>query len=229
MKTTYTALKRFVIATLFTVSTLSGWAQQKIDGIIIDLQSNKVIQQASIRNLTNQQQTSSNEEGKFSISAKMNDHLSIEAPGYGIDTVFLYQDGVQRIYMISQDNDIRLDEVLIQRLTDSRLDAEIKRAANNGQVLEADQNRGGIRFSPSRKFGKEGKLARQHHALLIQEKNQRAVDRVFTSELIGSILPLTASEVPLFKERFRPSLEFIQNASIDDLKVYIMDSYKKFK
>jgi len=124
MKATYNALKRFVFATLFTVSTLSGWAQQKIDGIIIDLQSNKVIQQASIRNLTNQQQTSSNEEGKFSISAKMNDHLSIEAPGYGIDTVFLYQDGVQRIYMISQDNDIRLDEVLIQRLTDSRLDAE---------------------------------------------------------------------------------------------------------
>jgi len=229
MKATYNALKRFVFATLFTVSTLSGWAQQKIDGIIIDLQSNKVIQQASIRNLTNQQQTSSNEEGKFSISAKMNDHLSIEAPGYGIDTVFLYQDGVQRIYMISQDNDIRLDEVLIQRLTDSRLDAEIKRAANNGQVLEADQNRGGIRFSPSRKFGKEGKLARQQQALLIQEKNKREIDRKFTTELITSILPLTNSEVPLFKERFRPSLEFIQNASLEDLKVYIMDNYKKFK
>jgi hypothetical protein len=32
----------------------------------------------------------------------------------------------------------------------------------------------------------------------------------------------------LFKEQYRPSYKFIEQASVEDVKLYIMDAYKKY-
>ncbi|HAE69879.1 MAG TPA: hypothetical protein DCG77_22395, partial [Sphingobacterium sp.] len=66
------------------------------------------------------------------------------------------------------------------------------------------------------------------YKLLVDEREKRAVDRKFTENLIKELTPLNGSDLALFKERFRPSYKFIQNSSQETLKVYIMDSYKKF-
>lgn len=136
---------------------------------------------------------------------------------------------MQRIYLTRDNKSIIIDEVVVSRLTDSRLIAEIEQAQNQGKVTEASQTRGGLRLSPSRLFGKKGKQARKNLDLLLAEQNKRKVDRLFSDQTILSVVPLNDTELPLFREQFRPTLEFIQTASPEDVRIYILDSYSKFK
>lgn len=203
-------------------------AQEKTKGIIMELVSGEKIEAAEIQNLRTKAEVQTNRDGSFAIDANINDLLLIKAVGYEQDTVFIYDSSLRRIYLNRMNNVIELNEVVVERMTDSRLAAEIQREKTLGKYSDASQNRGGVRISPSRIFSKEGKQARSNHKLLVAELEKRAVDRKFTENLIKELTPLNGSDLALFKERFRPSYKFIQNSSQETLKVYIMDSYKKF-
>jgi hypothetical protein len=203
-------------------------AQEKTKGIIMELVSGEKIEAAQIQNLRTKAEVQTNRDGSFAIDANINDLLLIKAVGYEQDTVFIYDNSLRRIYLNRMNNVIELSEVIVERMTDSRLAAEIQREKTAGKYSDASQNRGGVRISPSRIFGKEGKQARSNYKLLVAELEKRAVDRKFTDNLIKELTPLNGSELALFKERFRPAYKFIQNSSQETLKVYIMDSYKKF-
>ncbi|MGJ1261956.1 hypothetical protein [Sphingobacterium spiritivorum] len=202
---------------------------QKINGIIYDLESSEPISNVSIQNLKSAVKSFSDKDGKFSIDAEMGERLSLFVNGYTPDTIFLYQEGVQRVYMMRDGKSIVLNEALVTRLTDSRLDEEIRKAKEQGQIANASQYQGGIRVSPSRLFGKKGKTARKNLEILVLEKNNRIIDRRFSDKLIASLTPLEADEIPLFREQFRPSLDFIETVNDETLKLYVLDSYKKYK
>ncbi|TJZ63440.1 hypothetical protein FAZ15_03930 [Sphingobacterium olei] len=202
---------------------------QDYTGIVYELESSHTLWNVTVTNLRTKEQVNTDREGRFKISAKLYDYLELELPGYQKDTAFLYEEGVRRIYLLRDDNTILINEVLVTRLTDSRLIAEIARAKNEGKVVDASQQQGGLRVSPSRLFGRKAKEARKNLDLLITEQNNRQIDRKFTNQLIASLVPLSEDEIPLFKERYRPKLEFVQIASPQDLQVYILDSYKKFR
>src|SRR5690606_25988436 len=102
-------------------------------------------------------------------------------------------------------------------------------ARQEGQVTEASRHRGGLRLSPSRLFGKQAKLARQNLDLLLREQSERKVDRLFTKQLITAIIPLSDAELALFREQFRPTVAFMETASPEDIRIYILESYSKFK
>src|SRR5690606_20490268 len=95
--------------------------------------------------------------------------------------------------------------------------------------VETSKNRGGLRISPSRLFGKEAKIARNSIRVLELEQEQRMVDRVFTNELILSLIKLPNDQLALFKDKYRPSYEFVKQARKEDLTAYILDAYAKFK
>lgn len=202
---------------------------QEIKGIVHELESSQRLREVTVKNLRTNETTETDAEGNFTISGKINDLLTFNQPGYEVDTAFIYQEGVQRIYLVRDSKSIVIDEIVISRLTDSRLAAEIEKAKNEGQVTEASQTRGGLRLSLSRLFGRQSKMARKNLDLLLEEQNNRKVDRLFSEQAIRAVIPLTVTEMALFREQFRPSLEFIETASPEDLRVYILDSYSKFK
>ncbi len=208
--------------------SLSGYAQQ-IKGIVHELESSQRLKDVTVKNLRTQQETRTDADGNFVIEGKINDFLTFTQIGYEIDTAFIYEEAIHRIYLVRDEKTIMIDEVIVSRLTDSRLALEIQKAKNEGQVTDASQTRGGLRLSPSRLFGREGKLARKNLDLLLHEQQERKVDRVFTKQLITSIIPLSDTELPLFKEQYRPALEFVETASPEDMRLYIMDAYSKFK
>lgn len=209
---------------------LYAQAQESIRGIVHSIESEEKLSGAEITNLSSSKKTESDKEGKFMIDASLNDLLEIKSTGYQTDTAFIYHfDGVYRIYMLKDDATIQLDEVIVSRLTDSRLSAEIAKAKREGKFADASVNQGGIRFSPSRIFGKDAKNARKNLSILEVEQNSRIIDRRFNDKLILSLLPLNQSDLALFMERYRPNIEDIENASDEDLRVYILDSYQKFK
>lgn len=208
--------------------TLSVKAQE-IKGIVHELESSQRLRDVTVKNLRTNETAKTDTEGNFTISGQINDLLTLTQPGYEVDTTFIYQEGVQRIYLTRDLKSIVIDEIVISRLTDSRLAAEIEKAKSEGRVTEASQTRGGLRLSLSRLFGRQSKMARNNLDLLLQEQNNRKVDRLFSEQVIRTVVPLTDTEMALFREQFRPSLEFIETASPEDMRAYVLDSYSKFK
>jgi len=232
MKTTSSLLNLGIsLLILFFAHNVNGQTQdiKDVNGIVYELTSSQRLKDVKVKNLRTKAETTTDSQGNFTIEGKLNDYLTFTQIGYTTDTAFIYQGGVQRIYMVRDNKSIVIDEVVVSRLTDSRLMAEIARAKNEGTATEASQNRGGLRISPSRLFGKDGKLARKNLALLETEQNNRKIDRLFTDQTILTLVPLNDEELPLFRERFRPTLNFIQTASPVDVRAYILESYSKFK
>ncbi|RZF61870.1 hypothetical protein [Sphingobacterium corticibacterium] len=202
---------------------------QEIKGIVHELESSQRLRDVTVKNLRTNETTQTDTEGNFTVGGQINDLLTFTQPGYEIDTAFVYQEGIQRVYLIRDSKTITIDEVVISRLTDSRLAYEIEKAKTEGQVTEASQNRGGLRISLSRLFGRQSKMARNNLDLLLEEQHNRKVDRLFSAQAIRALVPLTDTEMALFREQFRPSLEFIETASPEDVRAYVLDSYSKFK
>ncbi|WDF66765.1 hypothetical protein PQ465_10665 [Sphingobacterium oryzagri] len=202
---------------------------QQVKGIVHELESSQRLKDVLVKNLRTNEKTQTDSEGNFTITADINDLLSFTQAGYEIDTAFIYEEGVKRVYLVRDQKNIVIDEVVISRLTDSRLVAEIEKARNEGKTVDASQNRGGMRISPSRLFGRQSKMARNNLKMLLTEQNNRKVDRLFSNQVIRAIVPLSDTELPLFREQFRPDLDFIQTASPEDVRIYVLDAYSKFK
>jgi len=202
---------------------------QAIKGIVHELESSERLRGVTVRNLRTEAETRTDADGNFALPGEVNDLLAFSQSGYRTDTAFVYEAGLRRIYLLRDEKAIVLDEVVVRRLTDSRLTLEIERARREGQAAEASQHRGGLRVSPSRAFGKQSRQARRDLVLLLRERDERKADRIFTDRLIRSVVPIGDAEMPLFRERFRPDLKFLEATSAEDLRLYIMDAYGRFK
>ncbi|AIM36602.1 hypothetical protein KO02_07710 [Sphingobacterium sp. ML3W] len=224
-------IQRLSILTILAFSSMLGklHAQEKVKGIAMELVTSQTIGGVSIKNVRTNTEVLTDQNGNFVIDAQLDDYLAIESTGYQKDTVFVYDFGVKRVYLNKLNTAIELSEVVIERMTDSRLNAEIQTAKLAGKYADIGKERGGIRISPSRVFSKEAKKARQSYKLLVEEQQKRAIDRKFSSDLIQSLTPLVDPELALFKEQYRPTYKFVEHALNEDIKLYIMDSYKKFK
>lgn len=223
------SIYRFLGLAILLLTLSIQVSAQQLKGIVYDLENSQPISTVNIQNLKTLKSAVTDKDGKFVIEANMGEKLSLTVPGYLTDTIFLYQEGVQRVYMMRDDKTIVLSEALVSRLTDARLDDEIIRAKQQGQIADANMYSGGIRISPSRLFGRKSKTARKNLDILLLEKNNRIIDRRFSDKLIASLTPLGSTEIPLFREQFRPSLDFIQTVNDETLRIYVMDSYAKYK
>lgn len=220
----------YVIATILLVfGGLNTLDAQEIKGIVHDLETSERARGVSVQNLRTKERVETDADGNFSIAGQPNDYLRLTGAGFETDTAFVYDEGIRRIYLVRDENTIVINEVFVTRFTDSRLLAEIEKARRDGKAVDASQHQGGMRISPSRLFGRKGRQARSNLDILVDEYDNRQVDKVFTNQLIRSLVPLTDDEIPLFRSQYRPSLEFVQQASPEDLRVYIADSYSKFK
>lgn len=219
---------KHLITTLLIACTFSVQAQQ-IKGFVHDLVNSEPLYNVEIKNLRTNTTVLSDRNGSFTIDGQVNDYLAVNFIGYIADTIFYYDEAIRRIYLTKNDDIVSIDEVLVKRFTDNLLSRELEKARNAGKIVEVPRNQGGIRISPSRLFGRDAKQARSNVEILEKEYHARKIDQRFTRHLIASLLPLSAEEIALFKERFRPTLEFVEHASDEDLKVFIIESYTVFK
>jgi hypothetical protein len=105
----------------------------------MELVSGEKIEAAQIQNLRTKAEVQTNRDGSFAIDANVNDLLLIKAVGYEQDTVFIYDTSLRRIYLNRMNNVIELSEVVVERMTDSRLAAEIQREKTLGKYSDASQ------------------------------------------------------------------------------------------
>jgi len=228
---------RHVIAALLLLGCVApavagaGSPQQDstLTGYVLELESGEPLPFVEVKNLATGDLVKTGSDGLFRIPVKKNGRLQFEYPGYRTDTLVVIEFDIKRVYLTSDGSAIRIDEVQIQAMTDSRLAAEIKRAEEEGRFAETSQQRGGVRISPSRWFSTEGRQARQRYQRLLAEQERRKIDARFTPEIITSITPLKGQELELYMTKYRPTVDFLSTADDEDLRLYIMDTYSAFK
>lgn len=200
-----------------------------LTGYVLELESGEPLQYVEIKNLATGELVESRADGQFNIAVAKNGRLQFEYPGYRTDTLVVIEFDIKRVYLTSDGSAIQIDEVQIQAMTDSRLALEIKRAEEEGEFTETSQQRGGVRISPSRWFGKEGRQARLRYERLLAEQERRKIDSRFTAEAITALTPLAGHDLELYMTKYRPTVEFLRTADDADLRLYIMDTYAAFK
>ncbi|WP_162796183.1 hypothetical protein [Pedobacter namyangjuensis] len=87
----------------------------------------------------------------------------------------------------------------------------------------------GLLFYPSAYFSREGKQARRFKRMLKQDVKENQIDKRFNLKTVTALLPLKQPELDAFLVMYRPTLKFVQKASADDFKFYLIDAYDKFK
>ena len=212
---------------LFSVPSLAQ--DSLLNGYVLELGSGEPLRYVEIKNLHTGTTAESGDDGSFSIAVQKDERLQFGYPGYRTDTLLVIAFEIKRVYLTPDGSTIQLDEVQIQAMTDSRLEAEIKRAEAEGQFTETSQYRGGIRISPSRWFGHTGQQARQRYELLLAEKERRQIDARFTRQAITAVTPLKGVDLELYMTKYRPSAEFLATTDEAGLRLYIMDTYAAFK
>lgn len=207
----------------------STTAQQQFQGIIYDLKTSNPIEQVLIKNLNSGLEAESGKGGVFSLPANMNDLITFYYPGYRRDTLLVTEFELKRVYLTSDGDIIRIDEINIRFISDEQLELEIEKAKEEGKFVETSQSQGGIRLSPSRIFGREGKQARERYPLLVQEKERRIVERRFSASTIQQVTPLTGDDLQIFMSHYKPEKDFVLQSDEQTFLLYIMDSYSAFK
>lgn len=220
-------MKRVVVFFLF-ILLVSGAQAQTLKGIVMELDSSKPIQQVEVKNVRTDVLVETTASGEFSIDANVNDLLTFGYPGYRLDTLVVVDHELKRVYMTPLKNFNILEDVEITDLSDVQLEEEIRLARERGKSVHTAQG-GGIAVSPSRLFGREAKEARRRYELLIEEKENRVINARFNEGIITPITPLKGRDLDLFMVKFRPSYEFVEQSDDEQIRLYIMDSYKEFK
>lgn len=217
--------KLFLLISVLFGSVLLVQAQS-YKGIVMELDSSKPIAQVEISNLSTHQSVETNSLGEFSIEVKLNELLSFSYPGFRVDTLLITDYEYKRIYITPIPGFNILEDVEITELSDLQLDQQIQVAQQEGETVQFNNN---ISISPSRLFGSKARAARSRYPLLVAERENRAIMAKFSPALITSITPLQGKDLDQFIVKYKPTYAFITKSDEEQIRLYIMDSYKKYK
>ncbi|QNL49950.1 hypothetical protein H8S90_25235 [Olivibacter sp. SDN3] len=220
---------KFILLSITTlVLGFSSYAQDNLKGIILEYKSNETMPQVVVKNINSGDSVSTNNDGAFNINVKKEDILVFSYPGYRRDSLVVIDFAVKRVYLTPVDDPRMLEEVNITALTNNRLAEEKERVRKQGQFGSTPSG-GGIGLSPSRIFGREGREARRQYRLLEEESNNRIIDTRFNEATITELTPLSGEDLTLFMAKYRPKVSFVEGSDDEQMRLYIMDAYNKYK
>lgn len=204
---------------------LSQYASsQELHGTVADRTSQLRLGQVEVINHNTGRKTITNAKGEFSIPAVINQSIIFYQPGYVPDTLFLIDLKPVKRYLTLNNKLLNTVEI---RSGSFRPEIEYANVYRSAKVVSLVPNKP-FRFSPSRLFGSEGKSARRFKRKMEMEKTERKIDERFNVAAVKSVTPLKGAELDYFMVLYRPSLKELNELDQEDLKFYLMNSYKAF-
>lgn len=198
---------------------------QEVQGTVSDRTSQLRLGQVEVLNRNTGQKTITNAKGEFSIGAALNQSIIFYQPGYLPDTLFLVDLKPVKRYLTLNNKLLNTIEIKGRAF---HPEIEYANEYRTAKVISLVKNKP-FRFSPSRIFGSEGKNARRFKRRMELEKTERQIDQRFNEAAVKAVTPLKGAELDYFMVLYRPTLKALDKMDAEDMKFYLMNSYKEFK
>lgn len=198
---------------------------QEVRGTVSDRTTQLRLGQVEVLNRNSGQKTMTNAKGEFSIQAGLNQSLVFYQPGYLQDTLFLVDLKPIKRYLALNNKLLHTVEIKAGAFHPELEYANVYRSSRAVSLVKNKP----FRFSPSRIFGSEGKNARRFKRRMEEEKSARQIDQRFNEDVVQKITPLKGAELDYFMVLYRPTLKQLNKMDAEDMKFYLMNSYKEFK
>lgn len=220
-------LKYFLLL-LFCISISTAFGQDVFKGKVYEFKTHETIGGIEVRNMTNQQVTTSDEKGRFSIPAQKGDLVIFKGFSYAADTVVVTAQ-TQEIYLIPRSK--MLTEVKVKTDSTTRFNTYYDPQFHGQPVVyQRDANlnyKGGIaiRFNDSHSSEKKREKLEKE---LADQKTQDEIDKTFTPDGLTKYVPLKGQDMLDFISLYTPT-PAQYSAKNFSLLIYLNDCYKKFQ
>jgi hypothetical protein len=231
-------MRFYSLVLLFLCFITQALAQSgTVQGFVIDKDSKMRLAKVYIYNATQDEGIYNTTKGEFNIKAAVGDTLFAVLQGYAVDTIV--HKGQKAVYFQLKSLGIALREVAIlgKKLTPleqyTQAQKEYKYKLDKGKAKDLlNLGMSGVGLGIDAIYNllsKEGKNARHLQKLLERDYKEAIVDYRFRPDYVKRVLHLSDAETEDFMHQYRPSYDFIVNASDYDFVVFLRNSYASYK
>jgi hypothetical protein len=224
-------MKLLLTALLLFLFTGITYAQGDFSGRVMENKLNIPLANIKVENLNSHVVSNTDDKGKFSIKAKVNDLVCFTGLGYEPDTVLLVNLKYKEVLLTLKQN--MLNEVKV-KTTDGNFNFNIPPAGITplgGSVIryQTDANNntvGGLKFNI---FDSHGDARKRDHAHQIEADGQKEqqIEKVFNPKSLGNYVPITGTEMDNFIILYKPDITTYFNKDFNLLK-YVNAAYQDF-
>jgi len=219
---------KYLLLGLFCLGiSLSVSAQQFLKGRVFENKTRVGLTGITIQNLSNNQSTVTDNNGKFNIKAKVNDMLLVKGFAYQNDTVLVTRLNEMEIFLLPQQH--MLPDVKVTSSEGPSMafyDPYYHGQTTTYQTDGKGNFKGGLTFRLHYFKKDERKKARREKK---DKENQleQEIDKVFTPKALAQYLPLKGEDMEMYIALYKPSVNTYISATFI-LVDYINSYYKKF-
>lgn len=201
----------------------NAYAQKFLYGQVLEYKTYKPLADVKVLNLNSLTRSTSDKDGKFSLSAKPGDVLTFSGPAFATDTVLITEMKNITVYMLSRE--LTPVEIKSTRMQLGKLTAAPAASPFGGNTVlyqtdKAGNPTGGLKIMLRHKGNKTGTRYAE------DEKVQVKIDQVFSEENIKKYLPVSGQELANFIILYKPDVQTY--SQIDNLTSYLNTSFKEF-
>jgi hypothetical protein len=208
-------------------SMLSLYARGQLQGRVFEDKTRIPLAAVSIENLNNKHKAVTQNDGRFSIRASVNDLLVLKGFAYQNDTLLVTDLHPKEIFMLPEQH-------LLKDVKVSTFDGPpivVYQPNFHGQTVnyQTDKNgnyKGGVTFRFwywKKAERKRARQQRQEQEAVIQEQ----IDKTFTEKALSLYIPLSGVEMDNFIFMYKPPVRTYQDNDFN-LAAYLNTCYQKF-
>ena len=229
---------RILLLCVFFLNAFTLFAQQKtVQGFVVDRENKLRLAKVYIYNASTDEGLYNNTKGEFTASVKLGDTVFAALSGYGMDTI-VYRGQSALIFQL-RSLGIKLKEVSIygkgkspQETYRSKL-SEYKYQLDKGSSKDLlNLGSGGVGLGIDAIYNllsREGKNARQLQKILEKDYKEEVIDYRYRPNYVMSLVDIKEGDLQDFMQQYRPTYQFVLNASEYAFIQFIKNSYASYK
>lgn len=230
----------FIFLFLCTISNIFAQDRQ-VQGIVFDRDSKQRLTRVYIYNTRTEKGFYNNSKGEFNTSLRTGDVLVAAAQGYLVDTVTVPNANTILLYL--RRNVVQLKEVIVRdsvktpegQLKETKQEYEEAYRRGNAKdliTLGGNNRLGGAGLSIDALYNlvsRSGRNARELQRVIERDYRESLIDFRFNKNFVGQVTQLTGESLTDFMQQYRPSYNFIMEASDYELLAYIKATLERYK
>ncbi|WP_131539526.1 peptidase associated/transthyretin-like domain-containing protein [Pedobacter nototheniae] len=227
----------FAFISFLSISVMLYAQQKPVQGIVIDKETKQRLAKVYIYNTRTGDGMYNNTKGEFSTYAVPGDTLVAALSGYGVDTLVFK--GQPAAYFQLKSLGIRLRDVLIQqkRLTPQqqyeKTIKEYRYQTMKGSSKDLlNLGNGGVGLGIDAIYNllsRQGRNARHLQQILEKDYREDLIDYRFNATLVQQVLGIKDPELTSFMQQYRPTYQFVLDASDYSFNLFIRNAYKSYR